>query len=258
MQLFAVKSRIIRPGDPLSERLFESLSRARLRIKNGDILAVASKVVSVAEKNILPLGKIEPTGLARKLGRRFGLPPDFVQVIIDEADYVYGGVPGVLLTTKNGDATANSGVDRKNAPPQTVIPWPLNPNQSAEKIRRAICQKLRKKVGIVIVDSRVTPLRLGTVGLAIACSGFQPVRDERGVNDLYGRKVSITFHALADGIAAAAQLLMGETRETIPFVLIRDAPVQLSDSDRLMPMTLPIEDCLYMSQIRPLSRENVR
>jgi coenzyme F420-0:L-glutamate ligase len=254
LQLFAVKSRLIQPGDSLLERLFESLSRARLRIENGDILAVASKVVSVAEKNILPLKTIEPTGLAKKLGGRFGLPPDFVQIVVDEADDVYGGVPSVILTIKNGDATANSGVDRKNAPPQTVIPWPLNPHQSAKNICAAVDRKLGKKIGVVIVDSRVTPLRLGTVGLAIACSGFQPVRDERGVKDLYGRKVSITFHALADGIAAAAQLLMGETREATPFVLVRDAPVRLANNDRPMSMTLPVEDCLYMSQIQPMSK----
>jgi coenzyme F420-0:L-glutamate ligase / coenzyme F420-1:gamma-L-glutamate ligase len=130
----------------------------------------------------------------------------------------------------------------------------LNPHQSAQKIRRVIDRKLGKKVGVVIVDSRITPLRLGTVGLAIGCSGFQPVRDERGVRDLYGRRVSITFHALADGIAAAAQLLMGETRETTPFVLVRDAPVKLANNDRLMPMTLPVEDCLYMSQIQRMSK----
>ena len=219
---------------------------------------MASKVVSVAEENILPLGKIESTSFARKLGRRFNLPPDFVQVIIDEADDVYGGVSGVLLTRKNGDATANSGVDRKNAPPHAVIPWPLNPHQSSEKIRGAIYRKLGKNIGVVIVDSRVTPLRLGTVGLAIACSGFQPVRDERGVNDLYGRRVSITFQAVADGIAAAAHLLMGETRETTPFVLVRDAPVKLAHSDRSKVMTLQASDCLYMSQIQPMSRTGVR
>lgn len=255
MQLSALRSQLIRPGDSLPKRLLESLSRARLRVKNGDIVAVASKVVSVAERNILPLRTIEPTGLAHKLGRRFHLPPNFVQIVVDEADDLYSGVPGVLLTIKNGDATANSGVDRKNAPPQTVIPWPSDPHRSAEKIRRAIDQKLGKKIGVIIVDSRVTPLRLGTVGVAIACSGFQPVRDERGVKDLYGRKVSITFHALADGIAAAAQLLMGETRETIPFVLVRDAPVKLADDDQLMTMTLPVEDCLYMSQIQPMSKK---
>lgn len=255
MQLFALKSRLIRPGDHLPEILFESLSRARLRIENGDILAIASKVVSIVERNILPLREVEPTDFAKKLGRRFGLPPNFVQIVIAEADSVYAGVPGILLTIKNGDATANSGVDRKNAPPQTVIPWPLNPHRSAEKIRKAISQKKRKKIGVVIVDSRVTPLRLGTVGLAIACSGFQPVSDERGVNDLYGRKVSITFRALADSIAAAAQLLMGETRETTPFVLVRDAPIKLADRYRLRPMTLPVGDCLYMSQIpRPTSK----
>lgn len=249
MQLFALKSRLIQPGDFLPERLFESISRARLRIKNGDILAIASKVVSVAEKNILPLKTIEPTGLAQKLGRKFGLSPDFAQVVLDEADDVYGGVPGVILTIKNGDAAANSGVDRKNAPPQTVIPWPRNPHQSSEKIREAIYRKSGKKIGVVLVDSRVTPLRLGTVGLAIACSGFQPVRDERGIKDLYGRKVSITFRALADGIAAAAQLLMGETRETVPFVLVRNAPVKVTHDNRLVSMTLPVEDCLFMSQM---------
>ena len=239
--------------------LFESLSRTRLRIESGDILAVASKVVSIVERNILPLREIQPTDFAKKLGRRFGLPSNFVQIVIDEADSVYAGVPGVLLTIKNGDATANSGVDRKNAPPQTVIPWPLNPHRSAEKIRKAINRKTRKKIGVVIVDSRVTPLRLGTVGLAIACSGFQPVGDERGVKDLYGRRVSITFQALADGIAAAAHLLMGETRETTPFVLVRDAPITLAHRNRLMSMTLPVRDCLYMSQIpRPTSRGKFR
>lgn len=249
MQLYGLKSPLIRPGDSITEKLFEALSRARLGIKNGDIIAIASKAVSVAERNILPLGTIEPTGFAKKLGRKLGLSPDFVQIVIDESDALYGGVSGAILTIKNGDATANSGVDRKNAPPKTVIPWPLRPKYSAEKIRRAIDRKLGKKIGVMIVDSRVTPLRLGTIGFAIASSGFCPVRDERGTTDLYGRKVSITFHALADGIAAAAQVLMGETRETIPFVIVREAPIALARGSRSTSMTLPVKDCLYMSQM---------
>src|SRR4029077_20463281 len=207
--------------------------------------------VSISERNIVSLSEIRPTALAMKLGRRFEMLPEFAQVVLNEADAVYGGVPGVLLTLKNGDAIANSGVDRKNAPDDSVIPWPLDPHRSAERIRRSLNRKLRKRIGVVIVDSRVTPLRLGTIGLAIASSGFQPVKDSRGTKDLYGRKVRITLQAIADGIAGAAQLLMGETRETVPFVLFRGAPVQLGSGKRSDSMTLPIKDCLYMSQVPP-------
>lgn len=253
MQLYPLKSKLVRPGDSIAARFVEALSAARLRIKNGDIIAVASKVVSLSERNIVSLAKVKPTVLARRLGRRFDMLPEFAQVVLNESDAVYGGVPGVLLTLKNGDAIANSGVDRKNAPGDSVIPWPVDPQRSADTIRRSVNRKLSKRVGVVIVDSRVTPLRLGTIGLAIACSGFQPVRDARGMRDLYGRKALITLQSLADGIAGGAQLLMGETRETIPFVLVREAPVELSDNKRSGSMTLPVKDCLYMSQMpRPL------
>jgi coenzyme F420-0:L-glutamate ligase len=253
VQLYPLKSKLILPGDSITVRLFEALSAAKLGINNGDIIAVSSKVVSLSERNIVSLSKVSPTISARRLASRFGLIPEFAQVVLDESDAVYGGVPGVLLTLKNGDAVANSGVDRKNAPGESVIPWPANPQRSAETIRKTTNQKLGKKVGVVIVDSRVTPLRLGTIGLAIACSGIQPVNDARGTRDLYGRKVQMTLQALGDGIAGAAHILMGETRETVPFVLVRDAPVKLNRNKRAGTMTLPVKDCLYMSQMpRPL------
>jgi len=249
VQLYAIKSKLILPGDSLAARFVEALSAARLRVKNGDIIAITSKVVSLSERNIVSLASVKPTVLARRLGRRFDMLPEFAQVVLNESDAIYGGVPGVLLTLKNGDAISNSGVDRKNAPGDSVIPWPVNPQRSAETIQRTVNRKLARRIGVVIVDSRVTPLRQGTIGLAIACSGFQPVRDSRGIKDLYGRKAQITLQALADGIAAAAQLLMGETRETIPFVLVRGAPVQLGSRKGSDSMTLPVKDCLYMSQM---------
>ncbi len=254
MQLYPIKSKLVRPGDSLIEKIIEALVLNNLRVQDGDVLAVASKVVSLSENNIISLRKVKPSLLAKKLALRHGMSPEFTQVVLDEAETVYGGVTGALLTLKHGNATANSGVDRKNSPGNTVVPWPANSQRSANKIRKALNRKLRKKIGLIIVDSRVTPLRLGTIGLAIACSGFQPVADVRGSMDLYGRKTLITFRALADGIAGAAHLLMGETRETTPFVLVRGAPIALTN-DRLRPMTIPIEDCLYMGQIsRPKPR----
>ncbi len=123
MQLYSLKSRLILSGDSITKRLVEALAAAKLGIKTGDIIAIASKVVSLSEKNIVSLAKVKPTTSARRLARRFGLPPAFAQVVLDESDAVYGGVPGVLLTLKNGDAVANSGVDRKNAPGESVVPW---------------------------------------------------------------------------------------------------------------------------------------
>jgi len=253
VQLYAVKSKLVLPGDSLVARFVEALSVTKLRVKNRDIIAITSKVVSLSERNIVSLADVKPTVLARRLGRKFDMLPEFAQVVLNESDAIYGGVPGALLTLKNGDAIANSGVDRKNAPGGSLIPWPVNPQRSADRIRKSINQRLGKRIGVVIVDSRVTPLRQGTIGLAIACSGFQPVRDSRGIRDLYGPKVRITLQALADGIAAAAQLLMGETRETVPFVVVRRAPVELSSRKGSGSMTLPVKDCLYMSQMhRPL------
>jgi coenzyme F420-0:L-glutamate ligase/coenzyme F420-1:gamma-L-glutamate ligase len=251
VELYPLKSELILPGNSLAASFVRALSATGLRVKNEDIIAVASKAVSMSERNIVSLSKVRPTALARQLGRRFEMLPEFAQVVLDEADAVYGGVPGVLLTLKNGDAIANSGVDQKNAPGDSVIPWPVDPHRSAETLRRSLNRKLRKRIGVVIVDSRVTPLRLGTTGLAVASSGFQPVRDSRGTKDLYGRKVRITLQAIADGIAGASQLLMGEGRETIPFVLVRGAPVQFGGGKSSDSMTLPIKDCLYMSQIPP-------
>ncbi len=249
MQLYPLKSKLVLPGDSLTAGFIDALSAAQLNVKNGDIIAVASKVVSLSEGTIVSLRGVRSTALARRLGRKFEMLPEYAQVVLNEADAVYGGVPGVLLTLKNGNAVANSGVDRKNAPVDSVIPWPADPHRSAEMIRRALNRKFRKRIGVVVVDSRVTPLRLGTIGLAIACSGFKPVRDSRGIKDLYGRRVQITLQSLADGIAGAAQLLMGETRESTPFVLVRGAPVQLGGRKGSDSMTLPVKDCLYMSRM---------
>src|SRR5207302_11131690 len=103
-----------------------------------------------------------------------------------------------LLSVKNGNAVANAGIDRKNAPEGAVVLWPRNADLSAKKIRQSIRRKSGKNVGVVIVDSRVSPLRLGTTGFAIGYAGFEPVEDLRGGVDLFGRRIEITFRAIAE------------------------------------------------------------
>lgn len=250
MIVYPLKAGEVRIGDSLLGHLVESLRTRRMSVRTGDVFVVSSKVVSLSEYRVRRLSIITPDLKARRLARMYSLPSDFVQVVLDEADRVIGGVKGAILTIAGGDATASSGVDRKNAPFDTVVLWPKNPDVSARKLNHKIRQRFKKKVGVVIVDSRVAPLRLGTIGLAIGCSGFGPLKDYRGNNDIYSRKIQITFQAVADGIAAAAQLVMGEADEKVPFALVRDAPIDFGSRSGMRPAKLEADNCLYMSQIR--------
>jgi len=151
-----------------------------------------------------------------------------------------------MSTVKNGIITANAGVDLKNSPAGTVTLWPRDPDATARRLRMHLERRYGVPLGVEIVDSRVTPLRLGTVGLAIGSSGFSPVRDERGALDLYGRRVRFTQLNLADDLAACAHLLMGETRTRTGAVLIRKAPISRSDDDSRV-IRLSMEKCLIGS-----------
>lgn len=240
---------MIEPGDSIFATFSDSLARKRLRLKTDDIVAVSSKVVGISENRILRIDNLRPSREARKLAKRFNLSPFFTQAVVGEADRIVGGVNGALLTVKNSDAVANAGIDRKNAPDNSVVLWPINPDRSALGLRQLIWKKFGKKVGVVIVDSRVTPMRLGTTGLAIGLAGFEPVDDVRGTKDLSDRSIQITRRALADGIAATAQLVMGEAAERKPFVVIRGAPVRMNGNASIRRAKLKWSRCLFMSQI---------
>ncbi len=248
MEVFPLRStRIVQPGDSIPKSLVEALREGRRHLRNKDIVAIASKVVAVAERRMVRLNEIQPSRQARQLSKRFRLTPQFAQLVVDESDEIHGGVEGALLTLKNGEATANAGVDQKNAPKGSAVLWPSRPYRSANNIRKSLERRFRVKIGLVIVDSRVTPMRLGTVGLALACSGISAIADLRGKKDLYGRKSRITVHAISDDIASAAHLVMGEGVERVPFVIVRGAPVQLTNRAKIA--HLLAKDCLYVSQI---------
>jgi coenzyme F420-0:L-glutamate ligase len=247
--VYPIRSNLAKPGDSVPELFSVGLARNRVRLKTRDVVAVSSKIVGIAEKRIRCLESIKPGSKAKSLARKYSLTAAFAQAVLDEADTVVGGVEGALLTVKNGDAVANAGIDRKNAPEGAVVLWPRNADLSARNIRRSIRRKSGKNVGVVIVDSRVSPLRLGTTGFAIGCAGFEPIEDIRGSVDLFGRRIEITVRAIADGVAATAQLVMGEAADRIPFAIVRDAPVTFGGRQGTRSAKLKWNRCLYMSQI---------
>jgi len=249
MQLFGVRTKLVKTEDDLVGLIIEALNEQKLNIEDGDVLAIASKVVAVTQNRLKRLESVEPSLKARELARRYNLEPSFVETVLQEAEEVYGGVSKALLTLKDHVLTANAGVDHKNSPNRQVTLWPKNPFKIAEEVRREILARTGKCVGVLIVDSRVTPLRLGTTGLALAVAGFEPVRDCRVYKDLYGNDISITRHALADDLASAAHLIMGETNEQMPLVLIKNAPITPADKVKSSSIVIPAKQCLFAKHI---------
>ena len=251
MQLYAICTELIQPRSDLVAVVLEAVSGQSLTVENGDVLAFASKSVATAENRLRKLASVKPSNEAKKIAARFGMEPRFAEVVLQEADEVFWGVPKALLTLKNDVLIPNAGVDQKNAPEGCVVLWPKNPFEAAESIRRDLYERTGKQVGVLIVDSRVTPLRMGTTGIAIGVAGFEPVKDHRSKKDLYGRRVLITTHALADDLASAAHLMMGESSEQTAAVLIKNAPAKFTEKIDVSAIVIPREQCLFASHIKP-------
>ena len=258
MQVTGIRTPSRKPGDDITATIIKAATDQNIDIEDGDILAVASKAVGTAQGRIVELSSVKPSARARDLGEKFDLQPEYVELIIREADRVYGGVTKALLTLKNGILTPNSGVDRKNAPRGSVVLWPKNPQLTAEQIRIEIVERINKRIGVLIVDSRVTPLRMGTVGIALGVAGFEPVRDCRSGKDIYGKPILTTRHCLADDLSSAAHMVMGETSERTPFVLIKGASVEMTESSDANALNIPMEECLYLGVlVSSLGREEL-
>jgi len=231
-------------GRELSSVVAESLANEKVTPERGDVVAVASKVVSTCERRVRRLRDVRVSPIAQRIARKWKIDQCLTAIVLSEADEILGGVPGFLLTLKNGILTPNAGVDLKNSPPGMATLWPLDPDKSTQRLRARLERRYKTRVGVEIVDSHVTPLRLGTVGLAIGASGFLPVLDSRKRLDLFGRPIKVTQTNVADDLAAMAHLLMGEAAERVGAVLIRGAPVTLSNSGRGKLAKLHREKCL--------------
>lgn len=201
--------------------LFDSLIASGLKFKDDDIIVISSKFVSMSEGAVLRLGEIKVSKEARIVATRYKMDPKIAEITLRESDYILGGIPGFLLSIRDGMIAPNAGIDKSNVPPGFVIIYPNDAFKTAENLRSKFLLEYRIRVGIVIADSRLMPTRIGTVGVAIACSGFEPVEDERGKKDLFGNVLRVTFRAVADGLAATGVAIMGEGSESIPAVVVR-------------------------------------
>jgi len=186
--------------------------------------------------------------LAYSQGRLASATPDeeFEELIKSEADEVLEE-GDMVLTMKNKVLIPNAGIDRSNVPEGQAVLWPKEPFKSAEAMRKELMEKFGlDKLGIVISDSHCQPLRMGTSGIAIGWAGFEGVHDDRGSKDLFGREMVYTKIATADNLASAANLEMGETDASVPFVIIRDANVTYTNKNASAEdYFISPEECIY-------------
>ena len=183
----------------------------------------------MSEGAVLELNKIRVSKKARVLAARFQMDPKIAEITIRESDYIFGGISGFLLAIRDGMIAPNAGIDKSNVPPGFIILYPNDAFKSAEYLRSKFLTYRKIRVGIVIADSRLMPTRIGTVGVAIGCAGFEPVEDERGKKDLFGNILQVTRKAVADGLASMGVAVMGEANESIPAVVIRGFKVTPTD-----------------------------
>ncbi len=240
----------VRPGDDLAALVQRGLDAAGLTLRDHDILVLAQKVVSKAEGRFARLEDVTPSERARELARRTHKDPRLVELILRESREVLRAVPGVLIVEHRlGFVCANAGIDRSNVPPQAepgqwVLLLPVDPDASAARLRAALEAASGARLGVLIIDSHGRAWRLGTVGMTIGLSGLPALVDLRGRADRHGYVLRVTQVAVADELAAAASLMMGQAAEGTPIVHVRGFPYPLAEG-RLADLLRPRERDLF-------------
>ncbi len=254
MRVVALETSLIKPNDDLVAALIQAVERQGLKLNDGDILAISSKAVASADGRIVEMKEVSVSRRADKLAKKHLLEPEFAELVLREADKVYGGVEKAILTLKDNALAINAGVDHKNVPAGCAGLWPLDPQRRAESLREEIKKRVGRNVGVLLVDSSVAPLRMGTRGVALGVAGFKPMHDCRGERDLFQKPLLITRHAVADDLASTAHLVIGQAGESTPAALIRGAPVTFVESASIDEMKISPDKCVYIKAFRVSTR----
>ena len=213
---------LIKKGDNLADIILSAAINEGLKILNHDIIVIAETAVSKSEGNLIELESLQISEDAVKLSKQTGKDPKIVEAIIGESkEIVKVGPDFIISETNHGFVCANAGIDESNVENGHAKPIPINPDQSAENIRMEIEKDTGKEVAVVISDTQGRPFREGAVGVSIGISGIQPIWNRQGEKDLYDRELQKTSIAVADELAAAASIVMGQADEGIPVVIIR-------------------------------------
>lgn len=236
MKVTPIKTKPIVMGD----KLFNILDESLIDLKDKSIVAITSNIVSICEGNVLKIGTVDKETL-----------------IIEQAEYYLppNNKYHVSLTIKNGILIPSAGIDESNANGYYTL-WPKHPQQTADRVRQYLKKRFNvNQIGVIIVDSKTTPLRWGVTGVAISHSGFLSLNDYTSTPDIFGRLFVFEKANIADALAASAVVVMGEGKEQTPIAVIEDVPfVQFQDRNptrkELSELRIELEDDLYGSVLK--------
>lgn len=262
---------LIRHGDDLADILVKALIETGIRLQDGDILVLAQKIVSKAEGRTVNLATVTPSQRALELAEQTQKDPRFIELVLRESNEVLRTRAGTIIVEHRlGFVCANAGIDHSNVTPPLALSetetiaevqskrgegsgvksedWvlllPSDPDLSSRKMRDAIQSKTGQRIGVLIIDSHGRAWRNGTVGAAIGMAGMPGLQDLRGEPDLFGYKLQITQVGVADELAAAASLVMGQAAEGTPVVHVRGFPYPLREGS-LKELIRPKEQDLF-------------
>jgi coenzyme F420-0:L-glutamate ligase/coenzyme F420-1:gamma-L-glutamate ligase len=237
------------PGMALAPLIIAALKRHAYTPSDGDVLLVCQKIVSKSENRFVDLDSVQVSSRAQELAAICGKDPRLVEIVLRESTEVVRCAPRVLIVRHRlGYVMANAGVDQSNIPESQsrVLLLPVDPDGSAAELRETLSLSLGASPAVVITDTFGRPWRQGVCGTAIGASGIVALLDRRGEKDRFGRELQVTQVAIADGIAAAATLLMGEGAEGYPVVLARGLPRAWNhDSARAADLLRPLAEDLF-------------
>lgn len=238
----------VKPGDDVASLIVNSCIQEGVNIDDGDIIVIAQKIVSKAEGRILNTNSLKPSSEAEKLSKTTGKDAGFIEAILRESKEVVKTAPGHLITvTRHGIVCANAGIDRSNVSglENIVTLLPIDPDVSAENIRKKLETLTGKKVAVVISDTHGRPLRNGQINVAIGLSGIDPFKDYRGMKDLAGYTLHVKNIAIADELASAAELVMGQAQERIPVAIVKGLKIKIKNGCNAKTLNMPKENWLF-------------
>jgi coenzyme F420-0:L-glutamate ligase/coenzyme F420-1:gamma-L-glutamate ligase len=238
---------LIKRGDDLAELICNAAEKQNTPIQEKDVLIITHVAVSKAEGNVVNLDDVSPSERAKEIAQRTEKEPALVEVILRETKEIVRMRPNSLITeTKSGIVCANAGVDRSNIEGErNIVLLPKDANMSAQKIREKIMELTGYDVAVIVSDTHGRPFRMGEINVAIGVAGIKPIRDRRGEKDLFGYVLKIKQTAVADELASAAELVIGQADEGIPVAIIRGYKYQATENASATELTRPKEKDLF-------------
>jgi len=239
---------LVEAGDNLAKLIVETMKKEDVSLNDGDIIAVSQKIVSKAEGRIVRLRDVNPSEEAKEVAKATLRDPRLVELILRETGKIVKASPQIFIVeNRNGLIAINAGIDKSNVKGEDAYALlPVDPDESARRIRSELINLTGKKAAVVICDTFSRPLRRAQVDFAIGVAGVCPFKDYRGQEDLFGYILRVKRVAIADEIASAAELAMGQGREAVPVVIIKNlGRVELTEETSTNELLISKEEDLF-------------